>query len=483
MNDQLLVRVYNVGFGDCIFLGVPDRFQGDDGQVHEELRCILIDCGSKDLPDDYQGPGHPLKDALDDVYKMLPERIQQGEKKRTLDLLVLTHPHSDHLSGLGPNNLRDIWIERIWLSALMYKKNNQAKKFRALQAVAYRATLSLLQRGLPLGAQLRELWMMRLSNADVIEGLTRSLPSKYGIQPLYMWRDIADLPETQKKLEPEEWQKLQPQLSELQFEDRTTCLKAFQEPGTRLRVLAPEWDIDGEYLSAEAEGYHALVDSYPGDYPMGTEPDDLGRLLELDDRNRARSGAGPGVVPVPQPTNISRSDFRALQSRLAYSALRVTGKEEGIKNNTSVVLLLEWRKRHLLFAGDTQWKEPDVGGWDVMLKQDEELPENKRHLNSPLDFLKVGHHGSINGTPFLEEGTKVLDEILQKGRTKIVLSTPGKPDPSKPRRNLKWSDDLIQALGNRGQVLRTDKAKDLNYPGSQPFCIELAFDPAPGWTP
>ena len=112
MKDQLLVRVYNVGFGDCIFLGVPDRFTDDNGQVHEELRCILIDCGSKDLPDDYQGPGHPLQDALSDVYGVLPEKMQPGGKKKTLDLLVLTHPHKDHLSGLTPNNLEHIWIER-----------------------------------------------------------------------------------------------------------------------------------------------------------------------------------------------------------------------------------------------------------------------------------------------------------------------------------------------------------------------------------
>jgi hypothetical protein len=365
----------------------------------------------------------------------------------------------------------------------MYEKNKQAKKFRALQALAYRATLSLLQRGLPLGTRLRELWLMRLTNDEIIKALTKTLPSQYGIQPLYVWRDMADLPETQKRLAPEEWQKLQPQLGELQLEDRTSCLGAFKEAGTRLRVLAPEWDIDGEYLSQEAEGYHALVDRYPSDYPLGTAADDFRRLLELDERNRAQAGAGPGVVSVPQPTNISRSDFRALQSRLTYSALRATGKEEGIKNNTSVVLLLEWRQRRLLFAGDTQWKEPDVGGWDVMLKKDDELPESRRHLSSPLDLLKVGHHGSVNGTPFLEEGTKVLDRILQKERTKIVLSTPGRPDPNKPRRNLKWSDELIAALGDRGEVLRTDRAGDLNYPGNQPFCIELAFDPAPGWTP
>ena len=37
MADKLLVRIYNVGLGDCIYLRVPD--ENDD--VH-----ILIDCGN-----------------------------------------------------------------------------------------------------------------------------------------------------------------------------------------------------------------------------------------------------------------------------------------------------------------------------------------------------------------------------------------------------------------------------------------------------
>ena len=38
MDGNLLVRMYNVGLGDCIYLRVPD--EGED--IH-----ILIDCGNK----------------------------------------------------------------------------------------------------------------------------------------------------------------------------------------------------------------------------------------------------------------------------------------------------------------------------------------------------------------------------------------------------------------------------------------------------
>ena len=38
MDNNLRVRVYNVGLGDCIYIRVPDN----DRNVH-----ILIDCGNK----------------------------------------------------------------------------------------------------------------------------------------------------------------------------------------------------------------------------------------------------------------------------------------------------------------------------------------------------------------------------------------------------------------------------------------------------
>ena len=38
MGDKLLIRAYNVGCGDCIYVRIPD----DDDGFH-----ILIDCGKK----------------------------------------------------------------------------------------------------------------------------------------------------------------------------------------------------------------------------------------------------------------------------------------------------------------------------------------------------------------------------------------------------------------------------------------------------
>ena len=70
----------------------------------------------------------------------------------------------------------------------------------------------------------------------------------------------------------------------------------------------------------------------------------------------------------------------------------------------------------------------------------------KHELNKPVDFLKIGHHGSINATPWndKEDGTvtepsTILDAILPlpkgnaKPKAKAVVSTERTPYEVIPR--------------------------------------------------
>jgi len=65
-------------------------------------------------------------------------------------------------------------------------------------------------------------------------------------------------------------------------------------------------------------------------------------------------------------------------------------------NNTSVVLCLKWRGLRLLFPGDAEQLS-----WIKMVDEG---------AVKPVQFLKVSHHGSSNGTP----GSDMLDLILPK---------------------------------------------------------------------
>jgi hypothetical protein len=104
-----------------------------------------------------------------------------------------------------------------------------------------------------------------------------------------------------------------------------------------------------------------------------------------------------------------------ISSAFAFAAL-----SEKVTNNTSVCVLIEWKGRRLLFVGDAEWSTQfkdgkQNGAWNVMWH------ERKNKLDSPIDFLKVGHHGSENATPWndkedatVTEASTILDAILPR---------------------------------------------------------------------
>jgi hypothetical protein len=117
------------------------------------------------------------------------------------------------------------------------------------------------------------------------------------------------------------------------------------------------------------------------------------------------------------------------------------------------VLLIEWKGKRLLFVGDAEWdarfKEgKSNGAWNTMWKQ------RKALLDAPIDFLKIGHHGSTNSTPWIDghdgdtEPSLILDAILPipshgAAKAKAIVSTARKNYPSIP------SSELLVDIGQR----------------------------------
>jgi phosphoribosyl 1,2-cyclic phosphodiesterase len=84
MADKLLIRLFDVGLGDCIYCRIPG--------AHKEGRDfhMLIDCGTLSSTS-------KLAYAIDKLKPLLPEI----SGKRRIDLLVVTHEHKDHMTGFG----------------------------------------------------------------------------------------------------------------------------------------------------------------------------------------------------------------------------------------------------------------------------------------------------------------------------------------------------------------------------------------------
>lgn len=205
----LTVYAYNIQFGDCILIEVP---QG------QGFGYILIDCGNK-------GKGAtdaPILAALKDIHE---------KTKGHIDLYILTHEHMDHCKGLlvGDKNKITFTFGSVWLTAsaegqAYYNKHPNAEREKKRLTDALEALIAARGAGhLPLAV--RDLLELNAST-DASVAHIRQLVKK----PQYVYRG-----------------------------------KRASHPlkGVQLRILAPEEDTSVYYAKAR-KALAAVVPSVPG---------------------------------------------------------------------------------------------------------------------------------------------------------------------------------------------------------------------------
>ena len=129
--SDLVVRLYNVRFGDAVLVMIPEKSGG-----HDVVRTILFDFGN--ALSEEGGVDAVFEPVIDDLKTTL------GGKK--LDLFVMTHEHLDHVQGFfyAKEKLKkSIKARQVWLTGsadpTYYDDHPEAKKELKAAYAAYRA--------------------------------------------------------------------------------------------------------------------------------------------------------------------------------------------------------------------------------------------------------------------------------------------------------------------------------------------------------
>jgi hypothetical protein len=413
------IFAYQVGFGDCFLV----RFTYDD----QSRRHMLIDFGTTSLPED--APKGWMVAVANDI------AAKCRENGHSLDVVVATHRHADHISGfatgsagdpgpgdiiaaLKPRAIVQPWTEAPtapldWLGPEKSASKNAFNSRRASLAAMQDTAAAAL-------AQLTK-------HPSAFRGLSRELAfiGEDNLSNLSAVRNLQKMGKAGREL--------------FVFHGCKAKLGA-ELPNIGVTVLGPPTLRQTETIRKQ----------------RSKDEDEFWHLAAL---NLGRAAGTVAARPLfPGAETISGKKIKAEHRWLAYR-LRETNAELTLSlvraldkqmNNTSVILLLKAGNKSLLFAGDAQ-----LENWQYAL-QSPLAP-----LLDQVDLYKVGHHGSLNATPksmwrrFAKKGPKGTP-----GRLTSVMSTKGGKHGSKGKGTEVPRKPLVDELDLRSTLVSTESLPD-----------------------
>ncbi len=345
MTDQLRIRMYNVGFGDCFLVTVQ--------RAGTRWR-MLVDCGSHS-----QGQARPIEDV---VTGLIADLKDEGDPK--IDVIVATHRHADHVSGFALDQWTEVDVGEVWLSYVEDEDDSDAQGLgRSLTEVAQTLAAGVQQqRALSPDSQLLQVADSLALNALPNQGAMDRLlgRGRKGFATPHALRFLPSTSPASNSMKP--------------TAGVTVHAIGPSRDQADLRRLDPPksaaWlRLDGP-TTAEDQTIGADTALFSTIYTA--EPQTISSAL-----NDQRRGAGL--------TDLNHDE----------SFLNAAARLDRVLNNTSVFLVLEVDELVLVFPGDSQ-----QGAWEYVRRSD-----SNRELLAAATFYKIGHHGSHNATPrpFLDE--------------------------------------------------------------------------------
>lgn len=390
----LRVRMYRVGFGDFFLVTVPSS----SGPKH-----VLIDCGvhSKDT--------HSIRAAVIHLAQ---------ETNKELSLIIVTHRHADHVSGFSKckDIFKDFKVGRIWMSFYENPEDSNAVALQAnIVAKASQLQQALAARNDPESEQ----YLNMVSNITEGMGVTggkqnpgafemlRGFPGKPPID-YYKAADVPTLP--------------------AELVEAGLSAQIFGPPDDRLMISKTN-KASEEFIASQAVAQTDPTTTGP------LRPFDKAFVIQPDDYESDAFDLIPRMDIEARVASV-QPDLAAAKAGIANNMI----------NNQSLITLLTFKDKTLLFAGDAQW-----GNWANFLFGDlnsTTLRKESASILGKLDFYKVGHHGSTNATP------KVALAAMREGCVAMCSTAVGAYNEV-PR------DALITAIDAKTdqQLARSDQVK------------------------
>lgn len=405
MSKSVEIRMYNVGFGDCFLLKLPDN------------KTVLVDAGFHS-----QGKG---KFGGNELAEQIIKDLVDFRGEARIDVIIATHRHQDHIYAFNSEKWSEVEIGEVWLPWVEDRSNNEATRlWKKQQRFAMNLYSAIPQ--FELGDEDRSsiefiLWNAGIdlqgfdaggwSNAKALDCLHEGFARRERIKPRFL-PETETLPET--------------------FESSVL-------PGVRVHVLGPPRnpdlikDLDPE---ADGETYRTLAllaaDSIGDTNELPSAP--FGKAWQVPDSEQN------WILPL-QLSEKERMNDLARSTDAVFAAQSI----DSMINSTSLVIMLEIGKAMLLLPGDAEW-----GTWKRILEEDE-----ARILLRGATFFKVGHHGSHNAT-----SKTLIEKVLPRGIPAMISTQEGE---GKYRNNIPLSDLLDALTGHDIYYVRSDRG-DENLP-------------------
>lgn len=455
--ERVRVRMYDVGFGDCLLLSffydTPVPYDGKRDLNQNLLparaeRHMLMDFGS-------------TAGARAPAMKQVAELIE-ADCGGQLDVVAVSHRHKDHMSGFGLKDASSV-IERLNPLLVVRSWTEDPEIPENADAPGSAALVRAIDRGQAFAARLAETTEGHRSNSlrgRLRMAATSEISNKSAVDNLARWGAAQD--------------------QEFLHFGRKSKIEQYV-PGTTVRVIGPPTvEQYGDVTNQDSEDpeYWMLRRAFDPGYWRKHESDFDNALaaVGIDSRAPATFGGDGGPID-PGPV---RWLVEKMRNQHIRTLRRIVRDLDDALNNTSLILLIDAgdgeNAKRMLLPGDAQ-----IENWRFALEQADETvsPSSAQCLEllKGVDLYKVGHHGSRNASP--RTLVKLWEE---KPRTSMVglMSTKscfhGRKETTRVPRQT-----LVDALAKEMRLFTTDQEWFALNPDTKPPFIEVAADvTAPG---